>query len=154
MDTVTYPDEAVAAEVRERFVAVHVNVREAGPRERELAREFRQTWTPTLVFLDPHRIELRRGVGYLPPGEFLPELRFVRGYAALFRGEAGQAFELFRALAEEHPRAAVAPEALYWAAVAGYRRSGEREELRRGWTLLRERYPDSPWWTRASFIEG
>lgn len=152
MDAVTYPHAAVAEEIAQYFVPARFNTLDPGATERALMREFRQAWTPTFVFLDPHRIELRRNVGFLPPTEFLPELRFVRAYADLFRGEAGRAFELFVSLADAHPQAAVAPEALYWAGIAGYRRDGGRDELIRQWTVLHERYPESLWWVRASFV--
>lgn len=154
MDAVTYPQAQVVDELNKHFVPVHFNAAEAGPRITELARQFRQVWTPTFVFLDPHGIELRRFVGYMPPEEFLAELGFVRGYAALFRGDTAAAFQILRTVVEQHPGAAVAPEALYWAGVAAYRRDGKPDELRRQWAELQERYPHSIWWKRASFIAG
>ncbi len=153
MDTVTYPDARVADEITTHFVPCHFNTAEpASEKVKQLSREFRQVWTPTLVFLDPHRIEVRRSVGYLPPEEFIPELGMARGAAAMIHAEYAHAFDLFRAVATGWPEAAVAPEALYWAGVAAYRRDGTAEGLRQQWNELGERYPRSAWWTRASFI--
>lgn len=155
MDTVTYPDLRVVNEINAHFVPAHFNTADPAPEKvKQLAREFRLVWTPTFVFLDPHRIEVRRTVGYLPPDEFVPELEMARGAAAIVHGEYAQAFDLFRSVVTQWPRAAVVPEALYWAGVAAYRRDGRADGLRQQWNELRQRYPDSTWWTRASFIEG
>jgi hypothetical protein len=153
MDTVTYPNESVAAYLNEHFVCAKFNT--AQPEAvKEVTRQFRALWTPTFVFLDHHGIEVRRVVGYLPPEEFLPELEMARANALLLNGKAGEAFTLFRHVAEQHGGAAVAPEALYYAGVAGYRRDGTPTELQAQWTILKEQHPDSTWWTRASFIAG
>jgi hypothetical protein len=155
MDTVTYPDARVAGEINAYFVPAHFNTVDPAPdKVKHLAREFRQVWTPTFVFLDPHRIEVRRTVGYLPPDEFIPELGMARGAAAIVHAEYPQAFDLFRSVATQWPHAAVAPEALYWAGVSAYRRDGKADGLRQQWNELHERYPNSTWWTRASFITG
>jgi hypothetical protein len=150
MDTVTYPDTRVEAALAADFRPLRLNLAQADGPAQGLAREFRVLWTPTLVFLEPHRIEVRRTVGFLPPDEFLAELGMARGMAALLRADYAEAFVRFRAVAEA-PITSAAPEALYWAGVAGYRRDGTRDELHRQWRQLRDRFPDSGWWTRASF---
>lgn len=154
MDTVTYPDSRVIEEFGAHFVAVRVNTREADPGTAALQREFRQIWTPTFVFLDPHRIEVRRAVGYLPPEELLAEAELARGLGAMLRADFARAFGIFRGVVQGHTASSLVPEALYWAGVAGYRRDGSRDELMRQWSELRERFPQSPWWIRASFISA
>lgn len=153
MDTVTYPNEQVAQYLGEHFLSARFNMAEPEA-IKALVRDYRPQWTPTFIFLDHHKIEVRRVVGYLPPGEFVPELIMARANAALLNGKAADAFALFRTVAEQHPEANVAPEALYYAGVAGYRRDGKPDELRVQWNMLREKYPHSTWWTRASFIAG
>lgn len=50
-------------------------------------RRFRQLWTPTLIFLDHHQIELRRLVGYVPPEEFVAQVAMAIGMTHVFHGE-------------------------------------------------------------------
>lgn len=154
MDTVTYPNEQVAAYMNEHFVNVHLNT--AQPKAVAAAiREFRQLWTPTFIFLDHHRIEVRRFVGYLPPAEFLPELIMARGMGAELAGKFAEAHDLFRTVAEQHASAAVAPEALFWAGVAAYKRDGGGSTgLMANWNELKDKHPDSTWRVRASFAVG
>lgn len=67
MDAVTYTDNRVAEALNQHFVSAYFNTNEPGPKERELMREYRQLWTPTFIFLDHHKIELRRFTGPATP---------------------------------------------------------------------------------------
>lgn len=154
MDTVTYPDAAVIATVKDYFAPVRLNTADPGPAEKDLLRRSRFVWTPTLIFLDHHEIEVRRSVGFLPPADFLAELALARAMAALLHGQFAESFQVLRHIVAENGAAAAAPEALYWAGVAGYRRDGKPDELRVQWQELRQRFPDSVWWTKASFVAG
>lgn len=153
MDTVTYPDEEVRDYLQQHFLCVQFNL--AQPEEvTEVVREFRPFWTPTFIFLDHHRIQVRRITGYRSPGEFLPELIMARANAAMIHGKYEEAYNLYRRVADEYPASAAAPEALYFSGAAALRRDGRPDELINQWQRLKTKYPDSIWWTSASFIES
>ncbi len=154
MGTVTYPDETVARFLEENFVAAKIDVTQEDPKTREACARFNQVWTPTFVVLEPQGREAWRAVGYFPPNEFLGALLLAMGMARMLNREYAEAHDLFREAAENHPDTAAAPEALYWQAVAAYRRDGKPDELLRIWRALKARHPESLWWTKASFIDG
>ncbi len=56
-------------------------------------------------------------------------------------------------MADHDPLGVAAPEALYWAAVARYKGSGNSDDLMAGWAKLRSRYPTSPWRVKQMFVE-
>ena len=64
-----------------------------------------------------------------------------------------EAARLFDQVAASPPNDDMGAEALYWAAVARYKGSGQADDLMNGWAKLRGRYPDSVWRTRQSFTE-
>jgi len=72
-DTFTNPEvqEALAG-----YVAVKANAEGAGAR---LAERYQVTSYPTIVFVDTEGEELDRITGYLPPRDFLAELRRIKG---------------------------------------------------------------------------
>ena len=151
MGTVTYPNAQVADFVSERFVAIKFNVKEPHPDFKEALGRGKVLWAPLLVFLDGRGSELRRYVGFLPPDEFLAELRLVLGLSAMTHTNFEEALRWFDGAAEAFPEASAAPEALFWAAAAGYRLKGLAEVVRR-WDDLRARYPESTWARRADVV--
>jgi hypothetical protein len=151
MGAVTYPNAQVAEFVSERFVAIKFNVKEPHPDYKEALGRGKVLWAPLLVFLDGRGSELRRYVGFLPPDEFLAELRLGLGLAAMTHTNFEEALRWFDGAAELFPSASAAPEALFWAAAAGYRLSGLPEVIRR-WDDLRARYPESTWARRADVV--
>lgn len=151
MGAVTYPNAQVAEFVSEHFVAIKFNVKEPHPDFKEALGRGKVLWAPLLVFLDGRGSELRRYVGFLPPDEFLAELRLVLGLAAMTHTDYEEALRWFDGVAELFPSSSAAPEALFWAAGAGYRLSGIPEVIRR-WDDLRARYPESTWARRADVV--
>jgi hypothetical protein len=151
MGAVTYPNAQVAEFVSERFVALKFNVKERHPDFKEALGRGKVLWAPLLVFLDSHGSELRRYVGFLPPDEFLAELRLVLGLAEMTHGNHEEALRWFDGAAADYPRSSAAPEALFWAAGAGYRLRGLAEVIRR-WDDLIARYPESTWARRADVV--
>lgn len=69
MEESTWPDADVQAWVAREAVAIQVDV----DREGELARKFRASSIPTIVFVEPSGKELGRFVGYKDPAGFLAE---------------------------------------------------------------------------------
>lgn len=145
----TYPDESVATFLSENFVCLRFNVAEAKPEMRELLHIAKPLWSPTLLFLDASRAELRRFTGYLPPKGFLAEMKFVLGLSAMLRADYERAHRLFREIADDKPPTHVAPEALYWVGSAKYRLGGGLAAVKPAWDELIRRFPGSVWALRA-----
>ena len=151
MGTVTYPNAQVAEFVSEHFVAIKFNVKEPHPDFKEALGRGKVLWAPLLVFLDGRGTEMRRYVGFLPPDEFLAELRLVLGLSAMTHANFEEALRWLEGAAELFPAASAAPEALFWAAAAGYRLKGLAEVVRR-WDDLRARYPETTWARRVDVV--
>lgn len=112
---------------------------------RELAREFRVLWTPTLVVLHPAGIVTREVVGFLPPAELLAEIELAQALVELRSAQPAAARDRLRTLRERGAGRHVAAEALYWEGVATYRASGDKDDLWPVWRDLVARHPGSPW---------
>jgi hypothetical protein len=151
MGTVTYPNAQVAEFVSEHFVAIKFNVKEPHPDFKEALGRGKVLWAPLLVFLDGRGSEPRRYVGFLPPDEFLAELRLVLGLSEMTHANFEAALRWLEGAAELFPAASAAPEALFWAAAAGYRLKGLAEVVRR-WDDLRARYPETTWARRVDVV--
>lgn len=121
---------------------------------RAVIRRYLQVWTPTILLLSPNGSVYHEWSGYLPPDLYATHLLLGQGKAALKEERFDLARQLFDEVADQHPLSDVAPEALYWAAVASYKGSGNPEDLMRGWERLRHRYPESIWRVKQLFTEG
>ncbi len=157
MGAVTYPDPQVQQLIHDHFVAVQFNVAEPTPEFTEILRAARPLWGPTFVFLDASRAELRRSVGYVPPADFIAELTLTLGLWRLLHTQPVEASAHFQSVARREPAGKFAPEALFWAGCAAYRRAGPDKEaklaaLRSWWLEVMERFPESTWADRASAI--
>jgi hypothetical protein len=153
MDARTYPSGETAALIGREFVPVKFNVQAPRGEFRDLLRMAKPLFTPLLLFLDAGGTELRRTTGYLPPAELEGELRLVLGLADLLHARYAEAHARFREVAERLGGTHAAPEALYWAGVAGYRLEGRGlEGLTPQWAELQARYPGSTWALRASCL--
>lgn len=152
MDAVTYPDPKVSRLIGDSFVPVQVDITHDDPQVKGLIDRFNQMWTPTMIVLDENGKELRRTVGYTPPEEFVPELMLGLGMVKMQKKDFAGAHEIFQKALRDNPNAADAAEALYWSGVSAYKRDNNAESLMKFWKELKERFPDSPWWTKASFI--
>ena len=71
LDRTTWKDEGVISALKDRAIAVRVDVDE----NRDLAARFRIRSIPTIVFLDSDGKEVRRLVGYLDAEGFLEEFQ-------------------------------------------------------------------------------
>lgn len=111
---------------------------------------FGAIWTPTLAVLDPDGTEHFRFEGYLPAEDFLARLALGRAHRAAGRKRWAEAEELFRGVVDEHPDTEAAPEALYWAGVAGYQGRDDPEALAETARAFGERYTDTAWAKKAS----
>lgn len=153
MDTVTYPDATVQQALGDDVIPLEFNIAEPDDQTKNLMRRFRQLWTPTLIFLDHHEIELRRQVGFVPPADFVADVSMAIGIRHLYHARFDEAFKQFRAVHERHRDQDAGAEGLFWAGVAALRRDGNADELLVQWRELKAQYPNSTWWTKASFID-
>ncbi len=150
MGAVTYPNPDVISFLSENFVSMKVNVKEPDDEGRRLLAKYRLLWEPGLLYFDHRGTEIRRTVGFLPPAEFIAESQIALGKVALLYRRYSEACEHFRSAVESSSSSGVAPEALYWAGIAAFRRDGnDKNHLKRSWHELKERFPDSSWWVRA-----
>jgi hypothetical protein len=99
MDTVTYPDAAIDAELVAHFAGVKISLLEKHPDFKDAAGQTAVPWAPTFRFADSKNREIHRTVGWLDPENFLAELRFVRGLAHLGRWRFDEARALFEQVA-------------------------------------------------------
>ena len=107
-------------------------------------------WTPTLMVLDPDGTVRYKFEGYLPAEDFLARLELGLAHAAFARKEWAEAEQGFRRIVDDHPKSEAAPEALYWAGVAKYKATGDGAALAETARLFSQKYPQSPWATKAS----
>ncbi len=150
MDTVTYPHAEVQDLLENHFVAMRVNAKEPPAEFAELVAGSPLFWTPAFLFLDFRKMEVRRVLGYRPPSELLAELRLALGFFDFLGSRFDSSADHFRAAAGLSPTPSVAPEALFWAGIAAYRRDERsRATLWREWEVLRARFPENDWWRRA-----
>lgn len=146
LEAATYPDGAVGRALAERFVPVKLDVTV----QRELARQFRVLWTPTLVVVHPAGIVTRETIGFLPPAELLAELELAEALVELRSARAAAARDRLHALRERGDGRHVAAEALFWEGIATYRASGNKEDLWPAWREIVARYPGSSWAVRTA----
>jgi hypothetical protein len=153
MGAVTYPDPTVSTFLAHHFTCVRIDIGAPRPEARQLLRLAKPLWGPLFVWLDASRVELRRTYGWLPPDEFLAELRFVLATQAFLRRDFQRALDGFVEIVDRSAAAHAAPEACYWAGVAAYRRAGNRlAALEPLWQELVQRYPGSTWAQRAAVL--
>jgi hypothetical protein len=97
-------------------------------------------------------VRIRPLVGYVPPGEFMPEVLMMRALWALRRRSPRDALEQFLKIYHDFPGAHVIAEAIYYEGVAAYRHTGNKENLWSVWRRLVEEWPGSPWALRTTLI--
>jgi tetratricopeptide (TPR) repeat protein len=136
--------------VTEHFLPVRIHVREQPDAWKRLGERYGVQWTPTILVVDPLGIERHRIEGFLPADELLAHLTLGLGKSAFARQQFGEAERWFRELVERYPRTDAAPEALYWAGVALYKKTNDATALAHTAEALMRQYPDSVWAKKAS----
>jgi TolA-binding protein len=107
-----------------------------------------------VIIADSRGTERYRFEGFLPPDEFLPQVEFGLAKAAFAGGDFAKAETLFRGIVDQHAKADIAPEALYWAGVSKYNGSGNAAALGETAAAFKSRYSDSVWAKKSSIWAG
>jgi hypothetical protein len=145
-----YPDERVVRLVTSEFLPSRVHVRDPDGLYARVSERLNVHWTPTVLILDADGVERHRIEGFLPADDFLAQLKLGLGKTAFQRGEFEEAERWHRQVVADHPQSEPAPEALYWAGVAGYKGKGDASALSETAQAFASRYTDSAWAKKAS----
>ncbi len=145
----TYPQTFVQDIINEYCVPIQIN--NSLDDNKPIVERFRHVWTPDLRILDDSGYELYRWNGYLPPAEFAAQVLAALGHARLRLRQFEAAEAHYADLLRRFPTAFVAPEAQYFAAVTGYRKTGEPNALLHGWHELEKTYPKTEWAAKQNF---
>jgi hypothetical protein len=154
MDAVTYPEAVVQEYLHNHLVCAKFNLFERSDDMRELTKITKVAWSPMFVVLDERRRELRRFLGWLPATDLIAELALACHYQKILLRDFTSARQGLRSIAETAPQSAAAPEALFWAGIAGFLSSDkDLGELKQDWEEVRRCYPDSSWAQRCSVTD-
>ena len=145
-----WPHRRVVELVTDELIPVRVHVRDDAAEFRRLGEKYDAQWTPMILMLDPSGEERHRVEGFLPVDELVPQLEFGLGRIAFSRSDYEDAERRFRHVVEDAPKAAVAPEALYWAGVARYKATDDAGALKETASAFHDRYQESSWAKKAS----
>ena len=103
-----------------------------------------------MQILDPEGNRRHQVEGFLPPEDFLGQLKLGLAHAAFAREDWKEAGRWFEDILDAHPGSDAAPEALYWRGVARYKASGDPADLMETGAAFRTRYVNTPWAKKAS----
>ena len=134
----------------EHFLPVRVHVREQPEAWKRLGERYGVQWTPTILVVDPSGAERHRIEGFLPVDELLAQLTLGMGKSAFARQQFAEAERWFREAVERYPDTDAAPEALYWAGVALYKKTDDASALAQTAEAFTRRYQDNIWAKKAS----
>ncbi len=145
MGAVSYPNATVVDFIKTRMVPLQVGA-DALP----ISKDFRVSWTPTIIVLDHYGKEHQRTVGFLPPEELVPSLLLGIGKADFDNGDYNDAILRFNEILSGHRHSSAAPEALYLLGVSRYKTSHNAGNLKETYQRLSAEYPASEWVKKAS----
>jgi Thioredoxin-like domain len=145
-----YPNPEVVRYITGHFEPVRVHVRDQSAEYKRLAERYNVQWTPTILILDSQGEERHRIEGFLPTGDFLPQIVLGLAKSSFHRQDYTEAERLFREIVERFPATDPAPEALYWAGVSRYKATCDASALSATTAAFRDRYQDTTWAKKAS----
>ena len=145
-----WPDERVERFVNDNFIAARVHPRDNGELFKKYSEQYQAPWTPTILELDSKGVEHHRIEGFLPADDLLAQLMLGRARMAFQAQQWDEAERRFHDVVARFPKSDAAPEALYWAGVAPYKKTGDPASLGATAGAFRERYQDTPWAKKAS----
>ena len=142
----TYPNPAVSAAIRERFIPLRLHLHH----DRAVVRPLGVFWTPTILFADRSGKVRYQSVNFLPPLEFLGILDIGEALTRMRWREYDTAIARLSDAERRDPDGPLAPEALYWLGTAAYFQAGNDSRASKAiWRDLVARFPDSIWAKRV-----
>lgn len=143
-----YSDSEVQTLIDTNFTPARFHVKE----QPDAFPRFGAEWTPTVLISSSAGKEHHRIEGFLPKDDFMGQLRLGLGHLARERGDFERAENQYRELVDS-AQPDLAAEALYWAGVSNYKRTGDGDVLTDTARQMRVRFADSIWMKKASVWE-
>lgn len=144
MNAVVFTDSAVISFITDNFVPVRVMADDP-----VLSKQFYIKWTPSILILDIKGIEHYRTLGFYPPQDLIPSLLMGKGKVFFNQSNRPAALNCFNSIVTDYPDNSLAPEAVYMSGVSNYIETHDVNHLIGIYDRLKEKYPVSPWFTRA-----
>lgn len=144
MDAVTYPDDKVAAYIKENYIPLRI-ASDAEP----YSTDFMVQWTPRTIMVDSFGNIHQSAVGFFPPEELIPFLQLGLAKTAFDQERLDACKKHLTTILAEYPDSAAAPEAVYLQGVADYKSTGQAKPLKDAYTTLKDTYKNSEWVQRA-----
>ncbi len=145
-----WPDERVVKFVTGNFLPARVHVKDDHALFEQYAKRYGAHWTPAILVLGPDGAERHRIEGAATIDDFLAQLTLGLGHV-LFNTEAyEQAEQRYREVVDKYPNSEAAPEALYWAGVARYKRIKDSAALKQTARQFDKHYQQTSWAKKAS----
>ncbi len=132
--------------INDNFIPVKIHIKE----QPKTFERFGAQWTPTMQLLDPDGTKRHQFEGFLPPDDFLAQLKLGLAHSDFARQQWKQAENRYEDTLKTLPGTDAAPEALYWLGVSRYKDSGDGVFLQQTAEAFKNRYRDSTWAKKAS----
>ncbi len=132
--------------INENVIPVKIHIKE----QPKTFERFGAQWTPTMQLLDPDGTKRHQFEGFLPPDDFLAQLKLGLAHSDFARQQWKQAENRYEDILKTLPGTDAAPEALYWLGVSRYKGSGDGAFLQQTAEAFKNRYRDSTWAKKAS----
>jgi thioredoxin-related protein len=145
LDAESYNDPKTSDFIHKNFLPVKFHIKEHAA----WFYRFNAVWTPTVLLLDGDGREQVRLEGYLLNTDFLAALWAGLGRMAFVHKKYADAERWYGDVVTGFRQSHVAPEAMYWRAVAHYRATNDHTALGKVAEELERSYPSSVWASKA-----
>ncbi len=154
MASATLPDPEVNEFLAKHYRGVQFDLANPHPEFKDATRNAKVIWAPTFLIEDNRGRELRRFTGWLPPQEWIAELRIPIALDHLHHQRLDKSAAMFARVVGDTPDSPAAPEALHWLGIVEFL-EGKRDvgKLRARWNEVREQYPESRFARHSSVID-
>ncbi len=125
--------------INDNFIPVKIHIKE----QPKTFERFGAQWTPTMQLLDPGGTKRHQFEGFLPPDDFLAQLKLGLAHSDFARQQWKQAENRYEDILKTLPATDAAPEALYWLGVSRYKDTGDGAFLQKTAEAFKNSYSDS-----------
>ncbi len=132
--------------INNNYIPVKIHIKE----QPKTFERFGAQWTPTIQVLDTDGTKRHQFEGFLPPDDFLAQLKLGLARSAFARQRWKEAESRYDDIVKTLPGSDAAPEALYWLGVSRYKGGGDATALQQTAEAFKSRYSDSTWAKKAS----